>query len=126
MNGEHFARLQAETMKTLPGPWVGVSVLFDKGILVINPTPVPILKAGLPFVKLPKGMRIFGRRKGASPKDVFSMEHTVKREWWISFHTVDPHHVLTDWDGQSCLDPTGNIVTPTLEQIAKIKKLRES
>lgn len=130
-NGEHFAQkaIESDAVKGLPGPYGGVQVLYDKSrnILVIGPTQVPIVKAGTMFVPLPDDVKIYGRKRGKNPDDVFDLTDRKKLRWWVSALTIDPHHVLIDWDGESQLTGAqidGLLKLPSAEEVQDVMKTK--
>jgi hypothetical protein len=122
-------------VQTLPGVWAGMVVSFDpKNLCVVieDKAPIvqtfsPLLKPGLPFVRLPAGIPVVGKvpktvmgseklaamlergvAPATNPDHVCDLTDKVKRAWWVSWHTEDPWHVLIDWAPGWRLDINGN------------------
>lgn len=118
----HYLEMRPEyqSPSKLAGPWPGLKVQLVDGHLFIQPTESPIVKPGTPFMKLPANTLVFGKVKGGRPGEHRNLGELAKRGWWISTHTVDPHHIITDWDGVSYLDTAGQILTPTNDQLLDV------
>lgn len=125
---KHFLNPEAHSssVKPLPGSWLGIPVVWDRKNKVLAIIDDPefyrkmsgIVKAGTPFIPLSPGIPILGKVKktetsfeaveraikgGPQPVEVKDLREKVQRSWWVSAATVDPLHILIDWDGESTI-----------------------
>lgn len=119
-----------DVRRTPPGGYPAIQVLYDARhrIVTIGPTHTPLVREGTPFVPLPADVKVYGRKRGASRKDLFDLTAYCKRRWWISVNTVDPHHILTDWDGAAFLggEQTGRLIQEVKFEIAESRQVRRA
>lgn len=115
----------------LKTPWPGLRVMLAESHLFIQPTEAPLVKVGIPFIRLPESFLIFGKVQGGKRGEYRNLAGLKKRAWWISVNTVDPLHILIDWDGVSGLEThplTGetSIVTPSQNEIDHVLSSKQN
>lgn len=111
----------------LLSPWPGLAVKVDRTVtgevcLIVMPTASPLVRPGLPFVKI--GMKypiltpyVNQPGKYRDMREAGIPPGRPDATWWISRHTEDPFHVLLAWNGRDVLNLPGT--NHSLIEIAK-------